>query len=291
MLRRLGALLTALALGANLAVFTGPAAAAVGDITTYVVPGFATPTGITTGSDGNVWFTDFSDDRIGRIDPDDGAITMFSDPADNLEGPADITTGSDGNLWFTNRANDRLGRIDPDDGTIVTFADPEIDQNPVISDGITGGPAGDVWFSSPGNGRVGRIEVVDDPPVAVDDAYAKSGVSLTVAAPGVLTNDTDPDSTTLTAALVSGPTHGSVTLQADGSFTYTSSSALGGTDSFTYTASDGVSASSPATVTITTTTPASKDACNGGGWTRLTDENGQPFKNQGRCMNLSLIHI
>ena len=31
----------------------------------------------------------------------------------------------------------RLGRIDPDDGTIATFADPEIDQNPVISDGIT----------------------------------------------------------------------------------------------------------------------------------------------------------
>ena len=108
---------------------------------------------------------------------------------------------------------------------------------------------------------------------------------MTVPAPGVLANDTDPDSTTLTAALVSGPTAGTVTLHADGSFTYTSSSALGGSDAFTYTASDGVSTSSPATVTITTTTPASKNACTGGGWATLTDGDGQPFVNQGRCVS------
>ena len=42
-----------------------------------------------------------------------------------------------------------------------------------------------------------------------------------MAAPGVLGNDTDPDGDPLTAVLVTGPSHGSLTLNADGSFTYT----------------------------------------------------------------------
>ena len=43
---------------------------------------------------------------------------------------------------------------------------------------------------------------------------------LHVDAPGVLANDTDADGDALAALLVSGPAHGSLTLNADGSFTY-----------------------------------------------------------------------
>ena len=42
-----------------------------------------------------------------------------------------------------------------------------------------------------------------------------------MAAPGVLANDTDPDGDPLTAVLVTGPSHGTLTLNANGSFTYT----------------------------------------------------------------------
>ena len=60
------------------------------------------------------------------------------------------------------------------------------------------------------------------------------------AAPGVLGNDTDADSPTLTAVLVSGPAHAaSFALNADGSFTYVHDGSETTSDSFTYKASDG----------------------------------------------------
>ena len=68
----------------------------------------------------------------------------------------------------------------------------------------------------------------------------------------MLTNDTDVDAgTTLTASLVASAANGTVTLDADGSFTYTPAANFNGTDSFTYTASDGTAVSNVATVTIT----------------------------------------
>ncbi|MBI1916069.1 MAG: hypothetical protein HYS12_15250 [Planctomycetes bacterium] len=42
--------------------------------------------------------------------------------------------------------------------------------------------------------------------------------SLSVSAPGVLSNDSDSEGDTLTAVLVSGPSHGSLTLNSNGSF-------------------------------------------------------------------------
>jgi VCBS repeat-containing protein len=74
-----------------------------------------------------------------------------------------------------------------------------------------------------------------------------------VAAPGVLGNDTDPDADPLTAVLVSGPGHGTLTLNANGSFGYTPNADYAGTDAFSYRASDGALTSNPATVTLTVT--------------------------------------
>ena len=64
--------------------------------------------------------------------------------------------------------------------------------------------------------------VGSQPPVAAADSYAGTeNVPLVVsAANGVLANDSDPDSPSITAQLVTMPKHGSVTLNADGSFTY-----------------------------------------------------------------------
>jgi VCBS repeat-containing protein len=69
--------------------------------------------------------------------------------------------------------------------------------------------------------------------------------------PGVLANDTDPEQQTLTAILVSGPAHGTLTLNADGSFVYTPAPNFNGVDSFTYMANDGSLNSNVATVTLT----------------------------------------
>ena len=86
-----------------------------------------------------------------------------------------------------------------------------------------------------------------------------------VAAPGILGNDTDADSPrALTVVLpVTGPTNGTLTPNANGSFTYKANSPYPATASFTYVVSGGkwprdlnvpLSAdSAPATVTITLT--------------------------------------
>ncbi|MCA9135963.1 MAG: tandem-95 repeat protein [Planctomycetales bacterium] len=90
-------------------------------------------------------------------------------------------------------------------------------------------------------------------PIAADDIYSvDQDTTLDVsAASGVLTNDTDADLDPLSAGLVSLPTNGSITLNSDGSFTYTPTPGFAGTDSFSYVANDGVLGSNPATVTIT----------------------------------------
>ena len=90
-------------------------------------------------------------------------------------------------------------------------------------------------------------------PVAAADSYSiDEDNSLTVnAADGVLDNDSDADGDTLTAVIVSQPTHGAVTLASDGSFIYAPDANFHGTDTFTYKANDGTHDSETATVTIT----------------------------------------
>jgi len=104
----------------------------------------------------------------------------------------------------------------------------------------------------------------DDAPVAVDDAYSvNEDNTLYVAAPGVLANDSDADNDPLTAVLVSGPSNGTLTLNANGSFTYTPDANYNGLDSFTYLANDSVFDSNYATVNITVN-PVINGG--GGGW-------------------------
>ena len=67
----------------------------------------------------------------------------------------------------------------------------------------------------------------------------------------VLVNDTDVEGSTLTAVLDVGPTNGTLTLNANGTFTYTPTAGYNGTDAFTYHANDGTANSNIATVTIT----------------------------------------
>jgi len=101
------------------------------------------------------------------------------------------------------------------------------------------------------------ITVTNAAPVAADDAYlAIAGSPLTIAAPGVLANDTDANSDALTAVLGVNVSNGTLALAADGSFTYTANAAFTGTDTFTYLADDANLQSAAATVTITVSAQA-----------------------------------
>lgn len=95
------------------------------------------------------------------------------------------------------------------------------------------------------------VTPVNDAPVAHPDSYLTGqGQPLSVSAPGILANDTDIEGQSLTSVLVGGPAHGSLVLNANGSFTYTPSLYFTGTDSFSYVASDGISNSAPVTVSL-----------------------------------------
>jgi VCBS repeat-containing protein len=95
------------------------------------------------------------------------------------------------------------------------------------------------------------IGAVNDAPVAVANMYTKA--EDTTSTGHILTNDTDVEHDSLTAILVTDVSHGSLSLQADGSFTYTPVLNWNGTDSFTYQANDGTVSGNIAIVKIKTT--------------------------------------
>src|ERR1041385_2981035 len=69
---------------------------------------------------------------------------------------------------------------------------------------------------------------------AVPDAYALAhGASVTVAAPGVLGNDVDPNGSALSATALSRPAHGTLAFDPNGSFVYTHDGTNTTSDAFT----------------------------------------------------------
>ena len=108
------------------------------------------------------------------------------------------------------------------------------------------------------------------PPVATSDFYGNTTAPVsmstaecllagaapcedtlfTVAAPGILANDTDVEHDPLTVSLVTIPAHGTLTLSANGAFSYQPVLNYSGPDAFAYKANDGTSDSNVATVQL-----------------------------------------
>ncbi|MFN0193740.1 MAG: tandem-95 repeat protein [Aestuariivirga sp.] len=87
------------------------------------------------------------------------------------------------------------------------------------------------------------IEVINDPePIAVNDFYSvNEGQTLTVAAPGFLANDSDPDGDPFSATQITkGSPDGTLAAFPDGSFTFTPNAGFAGLTSFSYRISDGL---------------------------------------------------
>ena len=90
-------------------------------------------------------------------------------------------------------------------------------------------------------------------PVGLPDTYAvEEGQTLTVAAPGLMANDIDPNGDVIIVSNFSGPTNGTMaSIVTNGSFSYVPNPGFTGTDQFSYTLLDAQNNySDPVTVTI-----------------------------------------
>ncbi|MBV9829754.1 MAG: hypothetical protein JO001_29390 [Alphaproteobacteria bacterium] len=147
---RLSAFCVLLAFTGVLAGFTRPAAAQVTEFT--ITTANSQPIdGITTGPDGNLWFTEFAGNKIGRITPG-GTITEFPLPTANSQ-PIGIVTGSDGNLWFSEQTGNRIGRVTTT-GSFMEFSVPTANSGPT---GVTLGSDGNVWFTELNGNKISKI--------------------------------------------------------------------------------------------------------------------------------------
>ena len=88
------------------------AEAQVGTITEFRtgITAGSVPDVIVAGPDGNLWFTEYAGNRIGKITPA-GVITEYSVGISPSSAPWGIAPGPDGNMWFTESRGQRIGRI------------------------------------------------------------------------------------------------------------------------------------------------------------------------------------
>ncbi len=175
------------------------------------------PTGITSGPDGALWFTEYFGNKIGRITTD-GVITnefpiptggtphgiatlcgdlwfadamapkigrvttagSFTEYPINSWSPY-VTVGPDGNIWFTESEENKIGRLSCS-GALSEWTIPDADTWP---SGIAAGPDGNLWFTENVGNRVRRIMTDGTflPPTEIPTANAQPA-NITAGADG-----------------------------------------------------------------------------------------------------------
>ena len=210
-----------------------------------------------------------SDNQLpGSVDPGDNQVPVYSTPEardDTYNTAADtefVVPATEGVLSNDDDSDgDTLiavlvGGSGPSSGSLVLNANGSLTYTPYT--GFSGADYFSYYAEDPsGKKEMAKVTInveppIDSVPAAKDDHYkVAADTKLTVvSSEGVLANDTDPEGEALSAALVGGPSRGSLELFSDGSFTYTPDTGFSGTDSFAYQASDGSQSGNTATVSI-----------------------------------------
>ena len=174
--------------------------------------------GATTLEDAPVTFPVLNND--GDLDADALSISDFTQPAHGM-----VVKNTDGSFTYTPAAD-----YDGDDSFSYTVCDPS-------------------GLCDTANVSI-AVGAVNDPPVAKSDNLSLNEDST--ATVNAVSNDTDVDGNLApnSATIVSGPSHGTVVNNGDGTFVYTPNANYNGTDSFTYQVCDAYGECSTATVSI-----------------------------------------
>jgi virginiamycin B lyase len=133
--------------GTALATASGPS---VSEFETGLTPGVQL-WGITSGPDGNTWFTEENNNAVGRVTP--GAVITEFTAGFPTGSPRGIVTGPDGNLWVAQAGGDGgIARVtkagDVTEFPVPTAGDPN---------DIAVGPDGNLWYVDPAANVIGRI--------------------------------------------------------------------------------------------------------------------------------------
>jgi sugar lactone lactonase YvrE len=133
-----------------------------GSVTQFNVPGAGTgsPEEITTGPDGNLWFTESGQNgalpALGIIALNGGTPDITDVVVPNGSRPWGITTGPDNSIWFTDNGKSLVGRYVPSTASFTEWADP----NANGPQGITSGSDGNLWMAGGSNSsNVARVRL------------------------------------------------------------------------------------------------------------------------------------
>jgi hypothetical protein len=193
-------------------------------------------------------------------------VTVYVNPGNSAPTALDDGfTGTEGSVLNVPAPGVLANDSDPENASLTAILDTDLTGGTLSfnSDGSFSfdGPAGAHTFTyvahdGQANSAPATVTIdINDLPMAADDAYGTdSNVTLDVAAPGVMANDTDtiPAGGSLTAAVVTTTGQGILTFNQNGAFSYAPGFNFSGVDTFTYTVTDSLGAiSAPATATIT----------------------------------------
>ncbi|GAB5388064.1 MAG: tandem-95 repeat protein [Alphaproteobacteria bacterium] len=246
-----------------------------GDDLVYSVVSTTAGGALTLNGDGSFTYTPLnnfngSDSFTYRVSDGNGGtdtatVTITVDPVNDAPDAANDSFNGQEEQQISGNVTTNDDDIDGDDLTVSLLSDVSDGTLDLQSDGsftYTGdadftGNDSFTYRVTDGNGGSDTATVtlivtpVNDAPVAQDDAA--SGDEDTQISGDVSTNDSDADGDDLSFSVISGVSNGSLTFNADGTFSYTGDQDFNGTDSFTYRVSDDKFGTDTATVTLTVT--------------------------------------
>ena len=104
--------------------------------------------------DGAIWWTGQLANKLGRLDPQSGAMREY--PVNAQSGPHGLLEDKAGNVWFTGNFRGFIGRLDPRTGEVKEYRLPDArarDPHTIVID-----HDGIIWFTVQTGNFVGRLD-------------------------------------------------------------------------------------------------------------------------------------
>jgi virginiamycin B lyase len=105
--------------------------------------------------DGSLWFTEQLQNKLGRLDPANGAFKEYVLKIED-SGPHGLVADSNGNIWFTGNGKGYIGKLDPKSGDVTAYKMPDEkaeDPHTAVFDS-----RGTMWFTVQVGNMVGRLD-------------------------------------------------------------------------------------------------------------------------------------